>query len=1144
MRMKPYCVFFGLALLLTIQAARAATFTVTNTLDGGLGSLNSAILSNNATAGTITNTIAFNILPLDGTVKTIFVTNQLPPITHSVIIDGYTQDPTHSHTNTLANADDAVLLIELNGTNVGGLNGLNFGSGSGASNSVVRGLVINNFGAAAISSQNQNSGIVIEGNFIGTDPTGKLARGNVRTTALVAAIYLDCPGIRIGGTSTGARNIISGNHTGGILTGGAGNNLIQGNFIGVDATGTNALGNGVGNGLHGVWLQGSSDAVGGTNAGARNVISGNGGDGVVVNQAQTVRIRDVLVQGNYIGTDANGTRLLPNGLIGVEVNESTNVLIGGAAAVAGTPPGNVIAGNSSHGVAVGFFAFGGAFDFRVQGNIVTANQGDGVLIRSPSARDTVSSNSIFANGGLGIELSGNANNSQTNPVITSVTTGGGNVTLAGSLQSGSNAVFRLEFFSNASCDGSGFGEGQVFLGSTNVTTDASGNAGFSLTLTNPAGHANFTATATDTNGNTSAFSPCASVSGPCVITCPSNIVVFAAQNQSSAVVNFFPTTSGNCGAVNCTPPSGSSFSIGTNTVTCTSANGTNCSFTITVKSNIPPVAACRNVTTNANASCQADVPATAVDNGSSDADGSIVNFTLTPPGPYAKGTNAVTLTVTDDHGATATCGANIVVVDTTGPAINCPANIVTNAPHGQTNVAVNYTLPSVTDNCSGTTTTNCTPTSGSLFPLGVTTVTCIATDASGNTNSCSFTVTVNPTPATLTWSGGGANSFWTNAANWVGNIAPANGDSLIFPTNAARLVNTNTAGGPNSLASITLSGSNYVIFSPPLTLVGGLTNTSPSFRSNRLEAAINLGADQVWRLASSAGTLTLASNLNLSTFHLTLTPIGTLEALGNISGSAGSQLVLDNPDLKLNGSANDVPDLIVSSGSLIVDGVLSGGLTISLGGRLQGKGTVPAFTCAGSFIPGGSFSPGAMTVSSGAATFTSGSDFQVDLFGSTTPGINYDQLKVSSPPDLSGAALYVTPSYSAAVGETYVIITNTGVAPFTTTFPGFPEGSIYVISSPANEFRISYVGGDGNDVTLRRVPLGTASAPRLAIQQVATNAVRLLWPTNPPGFSLECNTNLSGTNWQAASPSPTVTGTNNVATNATSQAAKFYRLKK
>ena len=109
---------------------------------------------------------------------------------------------------------------------------------------------------------------MIEGNFIGTDPSGKLARGNVRTTSLVAAVVMDNLGSRIGGTSTGARNIISGNRTGGIFAGdccGHGNSVIQGNFIGVDATGTNALGNGL-IGLHGVWVKGFSHVIGGSNS--------------------------------------------------------------------------------------------------------------------------------------------------------------------------------------------------------------------------------------------------------------------------------------------------------------------------------------------------------------------------------------------------------------------------------------------------------------------------------------------------------------------------------------------------------------------------------------------------------------------------------------------------------------------------------------------------------------------------------------------------------------------------------------------------------------------------------------------------------------------------------------------------------------
>jgi hypothetical protein len=270
----------------------AATFTVTNTLASGPGSLSYAIASNNATAGT--NTIAFNILPLDGTVKTLFNSNGLPFITRPVVIDGYTQDPAHSHTNTLADADNAVLLIELNGNYPffgGGVVPLNFQAGS--SGSLVRGLVINNFSGDAIDSPQDNSvtNIVLEGNFIGTDPTGRFARPNNIGGSGTGAVTLSSPANRIGGTTTGARNIISGNIRMGVNLSAdtsGGHNLVQGNFIGVDATGTNALGNG----QDGVHIYNAFDVIGGSTRGARNVISGNSGTGVFIgNGTSSARTR-------------------------------------------------------------------------------------------------------------------------------------------------------------------------------------------------------------------------------------------------------------------------------------------------------------------------------------------------------------------------------------------------------------------------------------------------------------------------------------------------------------------------------------------------------------------------------------------------------------------------------------------------------------------------------------------------------------------------------------------------------------------------------------------------------------------------------------------------------------------------------------
>ena len=162
--------------------------------------------------------------------------------------------------------------------------------------------------------------------------------------------------------------------------------------------------------------------------------------------------------------------------------------------------------------------------------------------------------------------------------------------------------------------------------------------------------------------------------------------------------------------------------------------------------NIPPVAICSNITVSAGAGCLASVSAAQVDNNSSDSDGTIVSRVLTPPGPYAFGTNSVTLTVTDNRGGSNSCSATIVVVDSTPPTITCPANIVTNVPFGQTSAVVNYPAPTISDNCSGTS-TNFVPASGSTFALGTNQVTVTATDGSGNTNSCTFNVIVAETPA-------------------------------------------------------------------------------------------------------------------------------------------------------------------------------------------------------------------------------------------------------------------------------------------------------------------------------------------------------------------------------------------------------------
>jgi len=224
-------IFAGAILMLVAQGVLAGqTFTVTNTNDSGTGSLRQAIESANLDYGL--DIIAFNIQAWGRqrglSPHTIQPLTPLPHITDPVIIDGYTQPGAAPATDDTP----ATLLIELDGINVIGLHwdsGLNIG----ARNSTVRGLVINRFGDVGIHIQDQR-GNIIEGNYIGTDVTGTMNRGNFQGGVRI----WDAPNNTIGGTTPEARNVISGNngYGVGILLSGATANKVQGNFIGTDVT--------------------------------------------------------------------------------------------------------------------------------------------------------------------------------------------------------------------------------------------------------------------------------------------------------------------------------------------------------------------------------------------------------------------------------------------------------------------------------------------------------------------------------------------------------------------------------------------------------------------------------------------------------------------------------------------------------------------------------------------------------------------------------------------------------------------------------------------------------------------------------------------------------------------------------------------
>jgi CSLREA domain-containing protein len=263
--------------------------------------LRAAIQEANETDGA--DTINFNI-PGTG-VKTIRPDSELPFITEQVTINGYTQHG--SHPNHLAVGNDAVLNIELDGENaVGqeGANGLVLANFMGdASNSVVRGLVINNFDDGGIKAYANNS--KIEGNFLGTDPSGTDEESNDFGVSVGGADNT------IGGSSPEARNLISGNDEQGVfLEPQSEGNSVLGNYIGTKRNGTSRLGND-GNG---VFLLGSHDnRIGGTTAAEANTIAFNSSSGVAIEE--------------FDFSDANGNRILinsifSNGELGIDLDDS------------------------------------------------------------------------------------------------------------------------------------------------------------------------------------------------------------------------------------------------------------------------------------------------------------------------------------------------------------------------------------------------------------------------------------------------------------------------------------------------------------------------------------------------------------------------------------------------------------------------------------------------------------------------------------------------------------------------------------------------------------------------------------------------------------------------------------------------------
>ncbi|MFY9556481.1 MAG: BACON domain-containing protein, partial [Blastocatellia bacterium] len=288
----------------------------------------------------------------NGSGITILLLSPLPKVTQPVDIDATTQ-PGYSGFPS----------VEINGASVGGGNGLEITAG----NSSVRGLTLNRFASnnrvsAVVLITNGNN--IIENCYIGANAVGTGAFAPFGAGPIAAGIAIrSSSNNRIGGTVSAARNLISGvDGSGIVISGGATGNLVEGNYIGTDATGNISLGNQ----RVGVYIQGASgNTVGGTGGGSGNLISGNLEYGVFLQDDA----QNNLVQGNIIGANGAGTNTAPNGNAGIFVYDPS----GAATAIlnntlGGTTPTarNTISGNDPYGVVLGV----GATGTLVQGNFI------------------------------------------------------------------------------------------------------------------------------------------------------------------------------------------------------------------------------------------------------------------------------------------------------------------------------------------------------------------------------------------------------------------------------------------------------------------------------------------------------------------------------------------------------------------------------------------------------------------------------------------------------------------------------------------------------------------------------------------------------------------------------------------------------
>jgi CSLREA domain-containing protein len=349
-----------------------------NICDDGAGActLRAAIQESNATTGV--QTINFGI---SGTgLHAITPATVLPDITAQVTINGYSQPGSLVNTADSPAAFNGTLTIEINGENITSDDALFVDTG--AAGTIIRGLVINRVDGNAIMIRAAD--VVVQGNYLGTDNTGLIGLGNSNAGVNNAGLGTSLNAL-VGGLTAASRNIISSNESAGSYPGEGW--TIQGNYIGVDATGMATLGNATIGGSGGLSIDSVDDVTVGGVGTAQNVISGNLSHGVAPHDTQGLTIEN-----NLIGLARDGTTVLGNGGAGIVLTESDTALL----------VDNRISGAQADGMFISEVT-----SSEISDNVLIENTNRGIAIDQSSAL-TITGNTVSSSASNGLDIAGSS----------------------------------------------------------------------------------------------------------------------------------------------------------------------------------------------------------------------------------------------------------------------------------------------------------------------------------------------------------------------------------------------------------------------------------------------------------------------------------------------------------------------------------------------------------------------------------------------------------------------------------------------------------------------------------------------------------------------------------------------------------------